>query len=570
MWLARTTVPGGTFGAVGKFWWWLPTAATASDFTEIPVPSNINVVDLKETSAHYDGSLYINGGWTDNMVLTPDLAFWAQGIRPPTGIPDVAVGVGTLTASVICYYSWIDLETNERSPLSAASATLALTADGVQWSNLPTNPQNPRVTHIELWRSVDGSLPRLVMQRQIGVTSILESVEVGSLGEAFTEDFEKFPRCRYNVVWRDRQVMAGDDEHPDTIYLSLVGFPERKALSLRTKSGQSIVGLKIVRDTLMVGCERAWEVVTGYTEDDLAIEIVQPQIGLASQHSLRLIHGMMWVPNEIGFYVTDGAGWFFVGDDVQSKWGDEYKLNRDNYERSWAIHDPFDNVYMLYVGTHSDTGTLNAFWTGAYDKVVPLQGGQMGQPDWTYDTSTRVYHCGEVLYIPGSRRGDLYLGSNNGTIYKANNYDPDVTGSADDFSDTNAKRLRIRTGANFFQDYGGDYAHGKRFTEIDIFAKTELSGLTLNLYAGDEDAYPARSATKTFTMAASRAVSSDNYAFQPKWTWPFAPLVGVTGRALVVELTGASPQLVEIAGFQPYWKEGPAPRRESDEAVDPG
>jgi hypothetical protein len=565
MWLARTTLPGGSFGANGKQWWWTPAATTAADFTEIPVPSNINVVDLKETAAHYDGSLFICGGWTDNMVLTPDLNFWALGIRAPTVVPTVAAGAGTITASVICYLQWYDAETDEGSPLSAASVTLSLSAQGVDWTSLPTDPQNPRVTHLRGWRSVDGSLPRLVWERQVGVASVTgDTLAVGDLGEAFTEDFEKFPRCRYGVVWRDRLVMAGDDEHPDTLYLSLVGLPERKALSLRTKSGQPITGLAIVRDTLLVGCTRSWEVVSGYTEDDLAIEISQPQIGLASHHATRLIHGNLWVPNEIGFYVTDGAGWFFVGDDIEDKFSTEYQARRDSYERSWAFHDPFDKVYGLYVGSHTDIASRNVFWTAAYDGVTALEGGRMGQPDWSYDTSSRGYACGEVLYIPNGRRGDLYLGGyNDGTIYKANNYNTSVDGYDDDASDGGNKRMVIRTGAEGFGDFGGDIAHGKRFTEIDLFLKTELNASTLNLYAGDEDAYPARNPTKTFTLSASRDLSDDDFVWQAKRVWTFG-LVGCTGRRLVTEVTADSPHDEEFAGYQVSWKEGPAPRRESD------
>lgn len=563
MWLARTTVAGGSFGAVGKQWWWLPTTTSAAGFTEIPVPSNINVVNLKETAAHYDGSLFICGGWTDNMVLTPDLNFWAQGIRAPTVVPTVATGAGTLTTSVICYLQWYDAETDEGSPLSAPSTTLALSAQGVSWTSLPTDPQNPRVTHLRFWRAVDGSLPRLVTERQIGVTSILESTAVGDLGEAFTEDFEKFPRCRYNAVWRDRQVMAGDDEHPDTLYLSLIGLPERKSISLRTKSGQPITGLAIVRDTLLVGCTRSFEVVSGYTEDDLAIEIAQPQIGLASHHSMRLIHGNLWVPNEIGFYVTDGSGWFFVGDDIEAKFSGEYKIRRDAYERSWAFHDPFDKIYGLYVGPHTDVASKNVFWAAAYDGVTPLEGGRMGQPDWSYDTFSRGYSCGEVLYIPNGRRGDLYLGgSADGTIYKANNYDPNVSGYDDDVADDGTKHLIIRTGAEGYGDFGGDLAHGKRFTEIDMFLATEFKDSTLNLYAGDEDAYPARAVTKTFLMEASRATSADDYVWQSKRVWSFG-LANVSGRRLVVEVRADTTHRLEWAGYQVYWKEGPAPRRES-------
>jgi hypothetical protein len=120
----------------------------------------------------------------------------------------------------------------------------------------------------------------------------------------------------------------------------------------------------------------------------------------------------------------------------------------------------------------------------------------------------------------------------------------------------------VRHGAQFFGDYGGDYAHGKRFTEVDLFLQTEFQAADWRLYAGDEYAYPARNPTKAYQLQASRAVSDANYVFQPKTVHHVSPAL-LTGRALVNEVEVTAPHDVEYRGYQTYWKEGPSPRRES-------
>src|SRR6185436_5587086 len=106
-------------------------------------------------------------------------------------------------------------------------------------------------------------------------------------------------------------VLAGDDEHPDTLYLSLIDDYEKySTLSLRTKSGQPIVGLLEIGGTLLVICPRAIEIVTGWTEDDLAIDIHQHGFGGISGHCTAKFHNYAMLWSNLGPYLTDGSGWW--------------------------------------------------------------------------------------------------------------------------------------------------------------------------------------------------------------------------------------------------------------------
>lgn len=557
-WLFNTTKAGATYGLEGKVFWARPDSVALGTFREVSLPSGVNAVGGRPSWSQGPFHMYAAGAWTDNMVLTGAFKFWPLGLRAPNVVPTVAASAGAgITGEIICYLAYYDAHTDEWSPLSAASATFNLANQQLTWSSLPT-PDSARVTHIGFWRSVDGSLPRLVALREIGATSFVDSLAVGDLGEAFVDDFTKFPRCRYSEWWHEMLVLAGDDDHPDTLYLSIIGKGERHSrITLKTKSGQPIVGLVNVRGTLVVLCPTASEIVSGWTENDLAIEIAQPHIGCISHHGIAVIHGLAWIPTHLGLYVCDGSGWFYVSDDIASKWASEYKARRAAYEDSWAVHDPVSGVYKLYVGTHTDTSG-NTYWTADYTPVTPQTGGGMGQPNWSYDVSTRSYDSAGLLAVPGGRRFDVYSGACNGFVYKENE-----ASENDDVSDgATAKKMKVRWGALFFGDYGGDFAHGKKWQDITMFVEAESNAWVLNIYHGDEKAYPMV-APFTKSIAASAVAN-----YQPKTTHHFK-LPRVSGRAIVVEILGTTPVGMVVRGFQPSWTEGYARRGRTANAGPP-
>lgn len=551
--------------------WWGPVQIGATLFHPMVIPPAVSRVDAKGSFATGDRHCYMAGNFTESLVLTDDYRLWTQGIPAPTAVPTVSLSGTGITANLICYLRWYDEDSGEWSALSAPSSTLVAANQGVLWGSFPV-PPSARVTHISGWRSVDGGLPRLVWTRQIGVVSVQESTALGDLGEAAVDEFELFPRCRFNVIWHERQVMAGDDEHPDTIYLSLIGdFEKFGFLTLKTKSGQAITGLLEVGGTLIVECRRAMEVVTGWTEDDLSIDIVQHGFGGVGHHAATKFHNYAMVWSNLGPYLTDGSGWWPMYKEIKTKWAEEYELRRTAYDLSFAAHDPVTGTVMLHVGPHSDVvisalpGGLeivhpDTFWLADYSSVIPDVGGGYAQPFWGYDLADDLVFASAVpLTVPSGRRSDLYYGGCDGRIYRA---DPMSLSGAEGVSPGLA---RLRTGAMFFSDDGGDIAQGKKFVWIDMFVESEVDEWVLNLYGGDEHAFPAVDLTSnpavvpsyTATVPGSEEVVGA-IRFQAKTTHPFN-LVGnrVIGRALVVEVKLASG---EFRGFQLYWMEGETQR----------
>lgn len=499
-WIFETIDPAGgrTFGIEAKAWHRRPNFIPDSEpFYEIAVPDDMAGVDEIPTDFEHEGVRYITGGWTQNALVTRDLALWSLGIEPPPQIPSVAAQGTGITAEVICYWSFADDATNERSPLSAGS-TLNLANQGVRWSNFPTSV-NPRVTHLELWRSVDGSLPRLVLRRQIGVTgNIDENVDAGDLGEAFTEDFSKFPRCRVNAFYHNRQYMAGYERDRTVIYASLIDFPERmSSIDLRTKNGEPVVGLDVVNDYLLVFCPFSIYVVTGFTEDDIQLQVLKTDVGLISPNAKTLVQGNLHFYTHQGPYVTDGSSVFFIGRDIQPRYVQEFRIgvtqeslkllssaaSLRRYERAWLVNNVNAYCTLLYVEGHTDTDGLFTFWAAHYEIAGPTADGGYTQPLWSYDTSIIDYTCGGILRVPGSRQQELFYGStfsNTGAYLLRQNVFTvyDQTTLQANPAPVDHDNMLLRFAAEFHEDVGGDIAHGKRFTDLDLYLTSWNADLT--------------------------------------------------------------------------------------------
>lgn len=558
-WLARTQRSGTDFGSLGKTFWFRPDAnTTVNGFHEVIPPTDIFPINTPVTFANYGGNVLLEtGGSIENMIFTGDFKYWKQGIRKPTAPPTGTLGGTGWTATLVAYFTWYDALTAEHSELSDGSEEFTAANQALTVTNSNMVPTNPRITHIAVWLSVDGNLPRLAALREIGVgANITLPSTVDELGEAWTEDFEVFPRCKYNIIWHDRQVMAGDDQNPSTIYVSLIGLPERKSLfELKTKTGQPVTGLFVVNDQLIVTTNFASERMSGYTEDDLAIEIAYPEVGCISNGGVQVIHGYAWVPTHLGWYVTDGASWYHMALDIDSVYIREYASKQQPYERMWSVHDPVTRVYVAGVGLHDDLAGKDVRWIADYKPSLPAAGGGLAQPNWMYDTAIRDYHCGAALALPRSRRKDVYFGGPDGYIYKQSDEN-----NNDDFGDAWLKTMHYVGPGEYMEDCGGDPAHGKELTEANYYLKAELSAWQGRIHAGDAEPYPCFDPPfDTGVVPASQVtlnIAHQLYLMQPEWTHWF-PMHQVVGQGFQVELLvpSADPD-TEFAGYELAWKAG--------------
>jgi hypothetical protein len=433
---------------------------------EVGIPGGVEVLVGRPSFCMYQGDaasrLYIVGAHTDNLVFTENYNLYRQGIPPPRN-PFVAgagsgmsIGVAATAAvgsgrkgACVCYIRWYDERHVRRSPLSGASPEITMTDQALAWTNLPVYcDEDPSVTHVELWASMDGNVPRLVVRRDLGAVNVTEEIPTLQLGEAYAEDYRRFPRCRYNVAWHDRQVMSGDDKHPDRIYFSLLDdFENYGDFYVKTRKGDKVTGLYCVRDNLFVGTATTTYVITGYTEDDIKIDVFEPDIGLISHHGVGNFDDYAVIPTQRGFYVNSGGAMHYSSRGHEELWRSEYKLHQAEYENGWCVIDINDDVYKFCIGQPSpgsdgsgstipapvygyldaavnhgweelDTGPLateTTYWVldmNSIGKGETLLGG----PQLMFDVRARRDTCAASIALPGSSRADVIVGSDDGHI----------------------------------------------------------------------------------------------------------------------------------------------------------
>lgn len=595
-WLFTTQVPGGSFGNTGKFIVSTPNA-TSPTFTTRTLPSGINAVKQRPSFApNNDGGtsrLYAVGGWTDNLVFTENFTLARQGIPAPINPilnaagSGIAVGLrasGTgVTGVCIGYITWWDDLNKRRSALSGPSPSISLTNQGRLWDNLPTDGGgDPTVTHIELWVSMDGNSPHFVARRDLGTTSVTEAVATLALGEAFGDTWTRFPRCRFNTMFHNRQVMSGDDQFPDRIYLSLLDEPEKYGgLFLRTLKGERVVGLYVVRDMLLVGCATCTYLIQGYTEEDFEVTILEPSIGLISHWAVALVHGLAIVPSQIGWYLCTGSSMHPISKDFQLTWRQEYATNQTAYQDAWAVNDLETNTYILYTGNSATQinnpqslvpGTVVPAgvtpyikWVIDYTDLIQETGGTFATPRLSIDVRGRAEDSAAILSEPGASRGYLYSGSCDGYVRRENVADGSTAGDNDD-SDAMLRTWFLLTGCYFFGDAGGTELDAAKFAKVWTYAECERSVYTVNLYIGDERQSAAAwslpvgipgNVPPSFTRDVPAGLQQGSVGGNQVTSVPKtvdAATVNKSGRGIAMAILAVSPAFDNLSLRSPVWK----------------
>ncbi len=507
----------GTFGGSGKIYEVQPDGSNR----EMTLPTGVNTVNQKPSFAAFNGDgfsrLYICGGHTDNIVMTEHFQVLRQGIMPPTNpivsgsgtgnSIGVAASSGTgITANSIYYVSWYDNLHQRRSPLSGPSPTLSLANKNVVGTNLPTTCPDASATHIEVWRSDAGLTPRLVCRRSLGATGFTDATPTLSLGEAFDTDFGKFPRCRFNATWHDRQAMAGDDRYPDRLYFSVLNHPEEYSyFYLRTRRGEKIVALCVVRDNLIVFGARSSYVVSGYTEDDIKMDILEPNIGCVTHHGIGMVHGYAFVPTHLGFYCCTGSSMHWISQDFSETWMKAFKSEQAAYEAGWCVVDIDTKVYKFYCGSpavstiDSIMNEKNVQWVLDFSEFRAQSDGNFSQPDLMFDVKTRADSAMAQISVPGGKRAEIWAGGADGVL-RVENSDSDRTDDSDTFEKLSIIRLRHE----FPNGPGGDEQDGSSFPTLWSFLESEDAAHTINLYVGDERAHLAYAPDFTITFPAGQ------------------------------------------------------------------
>lgn len=241
-----------------------------------------------------------------------------------------------------------------------------------------------RASHICLWLSVAGGLPRLVTKVRLGVETVVESVSTAMLAEAHPGNFDRFPICTMNAVYHDRLVMAGNANALDTVYLSPMGYPERfEGFSFKTRNGEAVTGLLASRDYCLILTEDSTYTLQGYTEDDMVVSLLDNGIGAAAHQTNAVVNGTPYITNRAGIYAFNGS-WHPVMLGVDKTFSKHYANNRDHYRTGYLLHNPVDKTVQLFLGLNKDGEPFGRDFSSHF---IP---GQEGGDTYLYETCNWV------------------------------------------------------------------------------------------------------------------------------------------------------------------------------------
>lgn len=543
---------------------------------QFAIPAGFIHTNTPGTWVQLKSRLYGAGTGSDNAMIDEHYRFSRLGLQAPSQVPILAAAAGPgPTADCQVAIAFYDRALDEWSPLSAFSNLVAIANQSRLTTNIQATSNDYRVTDVGLWVVADGGSPRLATTRQLGVTSITENVATLALGAAFPTSFNRMARCVGFAGYHDRLVGFGDVLNPDLVYVSAIGFPERyEGLSFRTRNGEAVTAAISVRDVCLILTANSAYVLRGYKDVDMTLTLTEAEVGSVNNASWKILPGgNAVIVNHQGFWAYNGAFHNITLARTQA-WLEFYEANREAVEASVGAIDPLRNTYTLWV--KSLTGNLilpeeiwnpdgitakSMGWTFDYAGISPQLEGNLTQPNWFVDIMARPITASGLLSVPGTKRYDLYLGSNDGFVRGLDETDND------DDADTYGKRMFIRTGAYAMSDPGGDSQSGKRFVSGHSYMESEISAWTVYWMGGDEDAWRMITPDNSETfwrdqVAASLKVEVVNHSantYAAKSVHAHVP-EQVTGRCLTLEVDIERPIGVHWRGFGGRYGNGPATR----------
>lgn len=514
---------------------------------------------------------YIEGIYNKMVVWTQNRGLFRGGIQAHTAAPTLATsGAGSLTGSVVASFTWAqyvgNLKVHEGNP-SPKTAGVAFSSNKVSISGVPSTAPDPRTTHWRVYLSVDGSLSYLAGTYPLGATSAAFDVSNVTLTAVTNETLPIKTDADGNPV--DDVLARGVPPYASVIrfwhrrlwyivpnragvFFSALDEPESvdgdEDLSfIPMPGGEYPLGLGYLDDELAVFCKPdVVYSISGFTENDFQAQRIATGIRLIAPHGVITSQGMIFFPTDQGVmaYFGGGGNGFrnLMARSMRSYWITQYAANTAAYENGVGADDM---VYGDYVFL-PDLASPMTEWRGYYRPMV--EDGER-EPWWHLDTRARQDAALGTLYYSGTQRGALAHGECDGFVRL-----DDTTNADDDGDTTGKKQFRAMTKHFFMGDQSGDIAHGRTYTNLDIFGLQGGLDATLNLYAGDETANGGTAQAVTLTAETSVVGQTTEPSSRR------IEVSEVSGKGLTVEFVVDNPLGVEFRGVGINWRKGPQTR----------
>lgn len=493
-----------------------PTLETESTtaFALKAMPAGVTLKSRRPCDAKYRRGLVMNGRWDPGLIFRDDLDLLNKiGITAPSVAPTIAdTGAGILVGIHIVYYSYVHksgatiIHQSNLSPGSAASANLVnrqLTVSG-----LPTAAPaaDPRVTHVRLWGSIDGDLPKFIVDLDFPTLvgsggTYVYNIARGSTTPPVNVDGTLNSGARgvppytlYCIVWASRVWFFGDPSNPQRAWYTLVDEPESVDLTdqfLDTTDREAITGAGIQDNSLIFfGTSVIYRVSAQLSSlgTEFTMKKVSRSVGCISHHSIVNINHRLWFAAEDGVAMYDGTPHKMMLD-LTEYWRVDLKAKLLRYRNCIGKNDTKYNAYVLLI-PYLAPGDRPFYYVGHYAGVDPSLGGGGAQPDWEFDVLARPdYTIGE-LYPSGSDKSELYTGGPDGWVRRTN-----VDTDASDDNDSYLKKLTIRTKHYPFGAQMGGKQRANTLKELMLYLRSAVNSWVLSIFSGSPAAREAAAPT---------------------------------------------------------------------------
>jgi hypothetical protein len=302
------------------------------------------------------------------------------------------------------------------------------------------------------------------------------------------------------------------------------------------------------------------------------MEKLDSSIGVLSHFGMLEVHNKLWFPSQDGYFIFDGASFYFAMKDIRPYWLADRKANSHDFDGGLAIDDRIGKN-ILFITTRQNRANFEGYtapgtiiYVANYLNFERTMGGGQEQPDWSLDVRTRFDYAS--FY---GLDNVLYFGSEDGKI---RNEDED---NGNDDGDTLAKPLLIEWGHMLFGEPGDDVEQGKTLEDLWVYAESEYTAWSAYVLMGDEWAaqriepnnttshWKINVAASALTQAIDDPAGGTQLAvYTPETTHYLGVPEGVSGRGLTMRVRATSPIRTKVRGFGGIWAPGPAPRHESE------
>lgn len=520
----------------------------------------------------------LNRNWTNIPTLVPGDSIAVEGVA--------SIVAGTVNGDGVAS-NFLSLRPGDR---------IAISTDLTRWARIRTITSNSlmtiddtamagvavtlvaravsRVSHVEQWLSVSGALPRFVTRVRLGTTSISESTATLALGAAEVSSFTAMPYGSVSVMYNQRMIVAGVEGQEDTVFLSLIGFPERYGgLKFKTEYNEPIVGMFTYRKYVVVLCPDSSYVLQGVADEDYVLDGLEPDIG--GFGPAKIAEGVAYVPGRKGMQVFNGA-FHRVIPTRRSEWTEEVDATPAAYANGFLAINPNDETVQFYpyvrfypsvstgilsVGNVTDIVRARAtVWVGQYGVVGAQASGDVRAPEWVNDTQLaggRIVVSAAYLTPSGGGAGKFFRGNVDGQVWME-----DETGTV--AHELTTAKIALRH--ELFGEPGGRRSGGKKLLTLESYVKSESSAWIVRVWPGDEFVYPRlahqqlREGLFIFshrvilaTPVYQHSVAANGVAYRSPETVHVHPVIDRDGRGFTIEYHFTNPVDVWFMGCGGFW-----------------